>query len=108
MRQPQEFPANEEVPKKNWDYAPRTDITLGSGPAIHGSGPDFGQSRVATSIMQAALVDLEDLRGNTDGIHGASAGVCGRRWFRVRRFPTDGNKDPVTCTPAPAGRAPAL
>jgi len=78
MRQSQEF-HNEEVLKKNWDhYAPRTDITYGSslGPAIRDLSLGFGQSREAYQyFMQAALVDLEDLRGNTaDGIHGASAG----------------------------------
>jgi kojibiose phosphorylase len=80
MRQSQEFPYNEEVLKKNWDYyAPRTDITYGSslGPAIHGIlASDLDKAAEAYQyFMQAALVDLEDLRGNTaDGIHGASAG----------------------------------
>jgi len=45
--------------------------------------PDLDKAAEAYQyFMQAALVDLEDLRGNTaDGIHGASAGGCGRRWF---------------------------
>jgi kojibiose phosphorylase len=64
----------------NWDYyAPRTDHTHGSSlaPAIHAilscelGRPDESYQH----FMRAALVDLEDLRGNTaDGIHAASAG----------------------------------
>jgi len=80
MRESQEFPYNEEVLKKNWDYyAPRTDITYGSslGPAIHAIlASDLDKTSEAYQyFMQAALVDLEDVRGNAaDGIHGASAG----------------------------------
>lgn len=80
MRQSQEFPYNEETLKKNWDYyAPRTDITYGSslGPAIHAIlASDLDKTSEAYQyFMQAALVDLEDTRGNAaDGIHGASAG----------------------------------
>jgi beta-phosphoglucomutase len=80
MRQSEEFPYNREILQKNWDYyAPRTDITYGSslGPAIHGIlASDLGQSDEAYQrFMQAAMVDLEDVRGNAaDGIHGASAG----------------------------------
>lgn len=80
MRQSQEFPYNEEALKKNWDYyAPRTDITYGSslGPAIHAIlASDLDKTSEAYQyFMQAALVDLEDVRGNAaDGIHGASAG----------------------------------
>ncbi|MBK1986263.1 beta-phosphoglucomutase [Sphaerospermopsis aphanizomenoides BCCUSP55] len=64
----------------NWDYyAPRTDITYGSslGPAIHAIlAADLGKTQEAYErFMQAAMVDLEDRRGNTnEGIHGASAG----------------------------------
>ena len=64
----------------NWDYYdPRTDYAHGSslGPAIHAilacelDRPEEGYEH----FMRAALVDLEDLRGNTrDGIHAASAG----------------------------------
>ncbi len=64
----------------NWDYyAPRTDHTHGSSlaPAIHAimvcelGRPDEAYEH----FMRAALVDLENLRGNTaDGIHAASAG----------------------------------
>lgn len=80
LRQSRDFPYSQEVVQKNWDYyAPRTDITYGSslGPAIHAIlAADLGKSAQAYKhFMQAALVDLEDVRGNTnDGIHGASAG----------------------------------
>jgi len=80
MRQSQEFPYNPKVLPKNWDYyAPRTDITYGSslGPAIHAIlASDLGNSTEAYDrFMQAAMVDLEDVRGNAaEGIHGASAG----------------------------------
>jgi beta-phosphoglucomutase len=65
----------------NWDYyAPRTDHTFGSslGPAIHAilacelDMPEDAYEH----FMRAALVDLEDVRGNTpDGAHAASAGA---------------------------------
>jgi beta-phosphoglucomutase len=65
----------------NWDYyAPRTDHTFGSslGPAIHAilacelDMPEDAYEH----FMRAALVDLEDVRGNAaDGIHAASAGA---------------------------------
>ena len=69
-----------EVLQQNWDYyVPRTDGTYGSSlcPSIHsilasrlGAAADTYQD-----FLQAALVDLEDSRGNTpDGIHAASAG----------------------------------
>jgi kojibiose phosphorylase len=80
MRQSRDFPYSEKVLKKNWDYyAPRTDITYGSslGPAIQAIlASDLGKlSEAYQYFMQAALVDLEDVRGNAaDGIHGASAG----------------------------------
>jgi trehalose/maltose hydrolase-like predicted phosphorylase len=80
MRQSQEFPYDAETLQKNWDYyAPRTDITYGSslGPAIHAIlASDLGKTVEAYErFMQAAMVDLEDVRGNAaDGIHGASAG----------------------------------
>ncbi|MBV9388628.1 MAG: glycoside hydrolase family 65 protein [Chroococcidiopsidaceae cyanobacterium CP_BM_ER_R8_30] len=80
MRGVGEFPYSQEVLLKNWGYyAPRTDITYGSslGPAIHSIlASDLGASAEAYErFMQAALVDLEDVRGNAaDGIHGASAG----------------------------------
>ncbi|WP_427159810.1 beta-phosphoglucomutase [Aliinostoc sp. HNIBRCY26] len=80
MRPLAEFPYDEEILAANWHYyAPRTDITYGSslGPAIHGIlASDLGDStRAYKRFMQAAMVDLEDSRGNTqDGIHGASAG----------------------------------
>ncbi len=66
--------------KKNWDYyAPRTDITYGSslGPAIHAALASYLNQSVEAyeRFMQAALVDLEDTRGNAkEGIHAASAG----------------------------------
>ncbi|MBU7583736.1 MAG: beta-phosphoglucomutase [Nostoc sp. TH1S01] len=80
MRESTEFPYNSKSLQANWDYyAPRTDITYGSslGPAIHAIlASDVGEStRAYKRFMQAAMVDLEDSRGNTnDGIHGASAG----------------------------------
>lgn len=80
MRQQREFPYNEQVLKKNWDYyAPRTDITYGSslGPAIQAIlASDLDKTSEAYKyFMKAALVDLEDVRGNAaEGIHGASAG----------------------------------
>ncbi|HOG47768.1 MAG TPA: glycosyl hydrolase family 65 protein, partial [Anaerolineae bacterium] len=71
---------DERTLRVNWQYyEPRTDHTHGSslGPAIHallaarlGLLDDAYQH-----FLRAALVDLDDLRGNTrDGIHAASAG----------------------------------
>ncbi|WP_013324824.1 beta-phosphoglucomutase [Gloeothece verrucosa] len=80
MRKRGEFPYNKTVLQTNWDYyAPRTDITYGSslGPAIHAIlAADLGETELAYHYFrQAALVDLEDLRGNAhEGIHGACAG----------------------------------
>lgn len=80
MRESQEFPYRQDILQANWDYyAPRTDITHGSslGPAIHGIlACDLGlKERAYDRFLQAALVDLADLRGNSDqGIHGAAAG----------------------------------
>ncbi|MBD2356558.1 beta-phosphoglucomutase [Tolypothrix sp. FACHB-123] len=80
MRQSGEPPYDAKTLQVNWDYyAPRTDITYGSslGPAIHAIlASDLGKSADAYErFMQAAMVDLEDVRGNNnDGIHGASAG----------------------------------
>jgi beta-phosphoglucomutase len=74
------LPYTHDVLQKNWNYyAPRTDITYGSslGPAIHAIlAADLGLAEEAyTHFMKAALVDLENIRGNTrDGIHAASAG----------------------------------
>ncbi|AFY32652.1 beta-phosphoglucomutase [Calothrix sp. PCC 7507] len=80
MRQSADFPYNQKLLQTNWDYyAPRTDITYGSslGPAIHAIlAADLGKLTEAYErFMQAAMVDIQDLRGNTsDGIHAASAG----------------------------------
>jgi beta-phosphoglucomutase len=80
MRQSEEPPYSLDVLQKNWDYyAPRTDITYGSslGPAIHAIlASDLNKTVEAYDrFMQAALVDLEDTRGNAaEGIHGASTG----------------------------------
>ena len=70
-----------ETLQTNWDYyAPRTDHTYGSslGPAIHAvlaCALDKPQ-QAYEHFKRAALVDLEDGRGNTaDGIHAASAGA---------------------------------
>jgi kojibiose phosphorylase len=80
MRGVQAAPYNHDVLQKNWDYyAPRTDSTYGSSltSAIHAIlAADLGAPAEAyQQFMQAAMVDLDDNRGNTaDGIHGASAG----------------------------------
>jgi beta-phosphoglucomutase len=64
----------------NWEYYnPRTDHTYGSslGPAIHAIlACELGKPQEAYEhFLRAALVDLEDTRGNAaDGIHAASAG----------------------------------
>jgi len=69
-----------ETKRVNWDYyEPRTDHLYGSslGPAIHAIvACELGMPDVAYEhFMRAALVDLEDVRGNAaDGIHGGSAG----------------------------------
>ncbi|HAG81065.1 MAG TPA: beta-phosphoglucomutase, partial [Cyanobacteria bacterium UBA12227] len=71
---------NEQTLQKNWDYyAPRTDITYGSslGPAIHAALASYldQATEAYDRFMQAALVDLEDTRGNAkEGIHAASTG----------------------------------
>jgi len=75
-----------EVLQKNWDYyAPRTDITYGSslGPAIHGLvAASLGKTGEAyENFRLAALVDLENTRGNaSEGIHAAS---CGSIWQAI-------------------------
>ncbi|MFQ4141978.1 beta-phosphoglucomutase [Chlorogloeopsis sp. ULAP02] len=109
MRQSQEFPYNQKTLEKNWDYyAPRTDISYGSslGPAIHAIlASDLGKTAEAYErFMQAALVDLEDVRGNAaDGIHGASAGgvwqavVLGFGGIQI------GNDEPVAHPHLPPG-----
>lgn len=80
MHQSEDFPNNHKALQANWDYyAPRTDITYGSslGPAIHAIiASNLNKSTEAYErFMQAVMVDLDDVRGNTnDGIHGASAG----------------------------------
>jgi kojibiose phosphorylase len=64
----------------NWDYySPRTDHTYGSslGPAVHAwLACRLGMPEEAyTHFMRAALVDIEDVRGNAaEGVHAASAG----------------------------------
>ncbi len=64
----------------NWDYYnPRTDHSYGSslGPTIHTIlACELGRPEEAYEhFMRAALVDLDDVRGNAaDGIHAASAG----------------------------------
>lgn len=66
--------------RANWEYyEPRTDHRYGSslGPAIQAVlGCKIGRIETAYEhFLRAALVDLEDSRGNTrDGIHAASAG----------------------------------
>ncbi|HEY9807740.1 MAG TPA: beta-phosphoglucomutase [Halomicronema sp.] len=64
----------------NWDYYnPRTDHTFGSSlsPAIHAIlASELDETTSAYEhFMRAALVDVEDVRGNAgEGIHSASAG----------------------------------
>lgn len=75
-----EFSDRHDSLQKNWNYyAPRTDSTYGSSltSAIHAIvAANLGESSEANHhFLQAAMVDLEDNRGNTpDGIHAASAG----------------------------------
>jgi len=75
---PQGF--NGEILRANWDYyTPRTDQTYGSslGPAIQSiAAVRLGHLETAyQSFLHAALIDLEDIRGNgKDGIHAATAG----------------------------------
>src|SRR5262249_41460441 len=64
-------------------YTPRTDLTHGSSlaPGIHAIlASHLGDLDMAYHLyMQAALVDLKDLRLNTEhGIHGATAGGGGQ------------------------------
>ena len=71
---------DEKTLRTNWAYyVPRTDHTYGSslGPAIHAILACWlGMPEVAYEhFMRAALVDLDDVRGNAaDGVHAASAG----------------------------------
>ncbi len=64
----------------NWDYyTPRTDLTFGSalGPAIQAAIAAYlGKTEDAyRHFMRVALLDLQDLYGNTfNGIHAAAAG----------------------------------
>jgi len=66
--------------RANWDYYnPRTDHTYGSSlsPAIHAAVACMldDPQQAYTHFTRAALVDLEDVRGNAaEGIHAASAG----------------------------------
>ncbi len=80
MRDTQAFLYRPDVLQKNWNYyAPRTDSTYGSSlcPAIHSvlAAKLDEAAEAYKHFMQAATVDLEDSRGNTEhGIHAASAG----------------------------------
>ena len=71
---------NWDLLRPNWDYyTPRTDHTYGSslGPAIHAIlACDLENPTEAYKhFLRAALVDLEDVRGNaSEGVHGASTG----------------------------------
>ncbi len=77
---PDEFDA--QTMRVNWDYyTPRTDLTHGSSlaPGIQAIlACRMGDADMAYPFfMQAALIDLHDLRLNTrDGIHGAAAGAA--------------------------------
>ena len=80
MRDNPEFSDRHDWLQKNWNYyAPRTDSTYGSSltSAIHAIvAANLGAvSEANHHFLRAAMVDLEDNRGNTpDGIHAASAG----------------------------------
>lgn len=80
MRDHPEFSDRYDWLQKNWNYyAPRTDSTYGSSltSAIHAIiAANVGAASEADHhFLRAAMVDLEDNRGNTpDGIHAASAG----------------------------------
>jgi beta-phosphoglucomutase len=75
-----EFGDRHDLLQNNWNYyAPRTDSTYGSSltSAIHAIiAANVGSASEAYHhFLRAAMVDLEDNRGNTpDGIHAASAG----------------------------------
>ncbi len=75
---PNEF--DEATMRANWDYyTPRTDLTHGSSlaPGIQAVlASRMGDPELAYHFyMQAALLDIKDLRLNTEhGIHGATAG----------------------------------
>lgn len=75
---PNEF--DEAALQANWDYyTPRTDLTYGSSlaPGIQSIlASRLGDLEMAYRFyMQSALIDLQDLRLNTEhGIHGATAG----------------------------------
>jgi trehalose/maltose hydrolase-like predicted phosphorylase len=75
---PDEF--DEAILRANWDYyTPRTDLTHGSSlaPGIQAVlATRLGDPELAYRMyMQAALLDIKDLRLNTEhGIHGATAG----------------------------------
>ncbi|MDI9634238.1 beta-phosphoglucomutase [Geitlerinema splendidum] len=98
-----------EVVQANWDYyTPRTDHAYGSslGPAVHAIlACDLNSPAEAyTHFMRAALVDLEDVRGNAaEGIHAASAGgvwqaaIFGFGGVRLTQF------GPVACPSLPPG-----
>jgi kojibiose phosphorylase len=76
---PDEF--DEATMQANWDYyTPRTDLTHGSSlaPGIQSvlASRTHDQELAYRFYMQAALIDLKDLRQNTEhGIHGATAGA---------------------------------
>ena len=80
MRDNLEFSDRHDWLQKNWNYyAPRTDSTYGSSltSAIHAiiAANVGAASEAYHHFLRAAMVDLEDNRGNTpDGIHAASAG----------------------------------
>ena len=108
---PDEF--DEATIRANWDYyTPRTDLTHGSSlaPGIQAIlASRMGDLDMAYHLyMQAALVDLKDLRLNTEhGIHGATAGasVAGCR-VRLRR-PAPDRPGHHRCTAAPGALAAA-
>jgi len=96
-----------DILRANWDYyEPLTDHLFGSslGPAVHAIvAARLGMPDVAYEhFMRAALVDLDDNRGNAaEGIHAASAGGVWQAivfGFAGLRFTPDGPKiDP--CLP---------
>lgn len=80
MRDTQVFDSRPDILDKNWNYySPRTDTAYGSSlcPAIHSilASKLDKLPEAYMQFMQAAMVDLEDRRGNTAaGVHAASAG----------------------------------
>lgn len=98
-----------ETLRRNWEYyTPRTDLSHGSslGPPIQALlAARMGDLEEAyRHFLHAALIDLEDLRGNTsDGFHGATAGGL----WQALAFGFAGLEVPVAQDLSCAGRSQA-